>query len=176
MGARSGPKRGHGVPVSEPHRDGGGRVSMTIAVEVSSDVGRLPVARGRVAALASSVLRAEGVEHAMLSVAFISRPAIAALNRQHLRRRGATDVIAFGFAPAVRRGPVVGDVYIAPDVARAQARRLGVTMREELLRLVVHGTLHILGHDHPEGDGRSASPMWRRQESLLARLAGRNGR
>jgi probable rRNA maturation factor len=143
---------------------------VTIAVEVASDVGRLPVALGRVEALAAGVLRAEGVKHAMLSVAFVSRRTIASLNRRHLKRSGATDVIAFGFAPAGTRGPVVGDVYIAADVARAQARTFGVPVGEELMRLVVHGTLHVLGHDHPEGADRSASAMWRRQEALLARL------
>ena len=64
--------------------------------------------------------------------------------------------------------PVVGDVYIAPSVARVNARLSGVTVREELARLVVHGTLHVLGHDHP-AVGRERSAMWRRQEHLLAR-------
>ena len=148
----------------------------TLAVEVASNVGRLPVALRQVERLAAGILRAEGVKHAMLSVAFVSPGVIASLNRRHLRRRGATDVIAFGFAPAGKRGPVVGDVYIAVDVARAQARDCGVPLREELLRLVVHGTLHVLGHDHPEGDGRSSSRMWRRQETLLRRLGRRAAR
>jgi len=43
-------------------------------------------------------------------------------------------------------------------------------VREELARLVVHGTLHVLGHDHPVDAGRGSSPMWRRQELLLTRL------
>ncbi len=144
---------------------------MTIAVAVASDGARLPLARRDASALAAAVLRAEGVRHAMLSVTFVSTPAIAALNRRHLRRRGATDVIAFGFAPAGTDAPVVGDVYIAPDVARAQARRLGVPVREELRRLVVHGTLHVLGYDHPEGARCAASRMWRRQEALLLKFA-----
>jgi probable rRNA maturation factor len=144
---------------------------VTIAVQVSAPRGRLPLARRDAAALAAGVLRAEGVRDAMLSVAFVSRRAIAELNRRHLRRAGATDVIAFAFRPSSGRAPVVGDVYIAPDVARAQAARLGLPVREELARLVVHGTLHVLGHDHPEGDGRTASPMWQRQEQLLRRLA-----
>ena len=66
---------------------------MTIAVAVASDGARLPLARRDASALAAAVLRAEGVRHAMLSVTFVSTPAIAALNRRHLRRRGATDVI-----------------------------------------------------------------------------------
>ena len=74
---------------------------------------------------------------------------------------------------------VVGDIYIAPDVARANAQALGAGVREEIARLVVHGTLHVLGHDHPDGEERTTSPMWRRQEQLLARLkraANRDGR
>ncbi len=67
-------------------------------------------------------------------------------------------------------GPVVGDIYIAPGVARRNAARHGAGVREEIARLVVHGTLHVLGYDHPEGEERTASRMWRRQERLLARL------
>jgi 3-methyl-2-oxobutanoate hydroxymethyltransferase len=64
--------------------------------------------------------------------------------------------------------PVIGDIYIAPDVARANARRYDAGLREELARLVVHGVLHVLGYDHDEDEARHASPMWRRQERLLA--------
>ena len=42
-------------------------------------------------------------------------------------------------------------------------------MREELLRLVVHGVLHVLGYDHPDGESRERSAMWRRQETLVQR-------
>jgi probable rRNA maturation factor len=44
-------------------------------------------------------------------------------------------------------------------------------VRQELIRLVVHGTLHALGREHPEGDGRTSSAMWRRQERYVAALA-----
>jgi probable rRNA maturation factor len=39
----------------------------------------------------------------------------------------------------------------------------------------VHGVLHALGHDHPEGTGRTQSPMWRRQEALVRRFMSRAG-
>jgi len=64
---------------------------------------------------------------------------------------------------------VIGDIYIAPEVARDQAREHGIGVREEIARLAVHGTLHVLGHDHPEGEERTSSRMWARQESLLAK-------
>ena len=143
---------------------------MTLVVDVAVDGVRTPLSRARVAALARGVLRAEHVKNALLSIALVSTRRIAALNRAHLRRSGPTDVIAFGFAPVGGGGPIVGDIYIAPDVARVAARDNGVPVREELARLVVHGTLHVLGYDHPEDRTRTASPMWRRQERLVARL------
>ena len=143
---------------------------MTLVVDVAAEGVRVPLARARVADLARGVLRAERTRNAFLSIAFLPSRAMASLNARHLGHRGATDVIAFGFAPAGAAGPVVGDIYIAPDVARANARRLGIALREEVARLVVHGTLHVLGYDHPERDGRERSAMWRRQERLLRRL------
>jgi probable rRNA maturation factor len=143
---------------------------MTLVVEVAASGVRLPLSQDRVVALARGVLRGERVRDALLSVSFVDAKAIARLNKRHLGRRGTTDVIAFGFARPTPRSPVIGDIYIAPDVARANAASLGVSAREEVARLVVHGTLHVLGYDHPEGDGRTRSAMWRRQERLLGRL------
>ena len=144
----------------------------SLAVDVSADGARLPLSRARVAELARAVLRAEKVRDAMVSIAFVDARDIASLNRRHLGHRGPTDVISFALGGGGGAGPVVGDVYISPAVARENARRHGVGVREELSRLVVHGMLHVLGYDHPEGEDRVASPMWRRQERLVARLAG----
>lgn len=142
---------------------------MTLVVDVANEAERLPLSCRAVSELARSVLRAEGVRDALISLTFVSPRAMSALNRRHLRRRGSTDVIAFAFDRAAGNSPVIGDIYIAPTVARANAKRLSIGVREELARLVVHGTLHVLGHDHPEGEGRTRSAMWRRQERLLAR-------
>jgi probable rRNA maturation factor len=140
---------------------------MSRVVEVSAEGLRVPVAQSRVAAAADRVLRAEGVRDAAISIAFVTDRRIAALNWKHLRHRGPTDVISFAFATDIKGAPLTGDIYIAPNVARRNARAEQRGVREELLRLVVHGVLHVLGHDHPEGDARYESPMWRRQETLL---------
>jgi probable rRNA maturation factor len=143
---------------------------MSLGVGVSLDGVRVPVSRARVADAARAVLRAHGQRDAMLSITFVSAAAIRRLNRRHLKRDRLTDVIAFAFRPAGRKAPVVGDIYIAPGVARTAAVERGIPVREEIVRLVVHGTLHVLGHDHPETDARSTSKMWRLQERLVARL------
>jgi probable rRNA maturation factor len=141
-----------------------------LAIDVSSSVRRLLLSKARVKEAATAVLRAEGVRDAMLSITFVGRAAISELNRRYLGHRGPTDVISFGLGRQGRRGPVVGDIYICTDIARANARRQGVSSQEELLRLVVHGTLHTLGYAHPEGATRTESAMWRKQERILARV------
>lgn len=146
------------------------RAAPRLAVDVSADGVRLPVSAARVREAATLVLRAERVADALLSFAFLTPRAMARLNREHLGHAGPTDVISFGFARASADAPVVGDVYICPDVARENARANGSGVREEMLRLVVHGTLHVLGHEHPVDDDRTTSPMWRTQERLLARV------
>ena len=106
----------------------------------------------------------------MLSITFVGRAAISRLNRRYLGHVGPTDVISFGLERVGKRGAVVGDIYICADVARENARLQGISPGEELLRLVVHGTLHVLGYDHPDGSARTASRMWRKQERILARV------
>ena len=141
---------------------------MSLAVHVSAAGVRAPLSRARVSEIARRVLASEGVDEAMISITFLSARAIGTLNRKHLGHRGATDVIAFGFSEAGRRAPLIGDIYIAPDVARENARRHRAGVREEVARLVVHGVLHVLGYEHVDDESRVRSPMWRRQERLLA--------
>ena len=142
---------------------------MTRVVLVESDGMRVPVSRARVQRVANGVLRAERVAHAQISVAFVSDRRMASLNWRHLGHRGTTDVISFGFAPSVVSAGVSGDIYIAPQTARRNALAHGAGIRQELIRLVIHGVLHVIGHDHPVDDGRMASTMWTRQEQLLRR-------
>lgn len=144
---------------------------MSAFVGVATDGVRIPISRERVADVARAVLRSERASHVMLSITFVTTGAIRSMNRVHLRRNRPTDVIAFGFRAANGRSPIVGDVYIAPDVARASARANQLPVREELVRLVVHGTLHVLGYDHAEGANRMRSPMWKKQERLVRRLS-----
>jgi probable rRNA maturation factor len=143
---------------------------VSLAIDVSSTVRRLLVSRERVKAAATAALKAERVANGMLSITFVGRAAMSELNQRYLGHRGPTDVISFGLGRHGGRGPVVGDIYICAEIARANARRQGVSAQEEMLRLVVHGTLHVLGYDHPLGATRTTSPMWRKQERIVARV------
>jgi probable rRNA maturation factor len=142
------------------------RRSRSIHVEASGV--RTPVAIARLSAIADFALRAERIPSYELSVTLVTSRKMATINKRHLGHTGPTDVITFALAPDPT-GVLHADIYICPDVARAQAREHGVGVREELLRLVVHGVLHATGRDHPVDDTRTQSAMWKRQELLLAR-------
>ncbi len=110
-----------------------------------------------------------------VDITFLSAAAMRRANRRATGRRGLTDVIAYALPQP--DGRVLGDVYICPAAA-ALAVQNGVRgrsdsgVRAELVRLAVHGTLHVLGYDHPEGTGRTRSRMWRLQERYVNRILG----
>jgi probable rRNA maturation factor len=129
---------------------------------------RLPLSRARVRHVVRAVLRAER-RQAIISVTFLGRDAMRRLNAEYKGHDRPTDVLAFPLhGPG---GQTIGDVYISPWVARREALARGIPIREELIRLVVHGTLHALGREHPEGAARTRSAMWRRQERYVEALA-----
>jgi len=126
-----------------------------------------PLARSTVVRAVETVLRGERRPRATISVAFVGPERIRALNRAWKSVDRPTDVLAFPLSTP--DGSTVGDVYLCRAVIRREAERRGLPLRQELLRVVIHGTLHALGYDHPEA-GRTASAMWRKQERYLACL------
>jgi probable rRNA maturation factor len=129
---------------------------------------RVPLPAALVRGVVEAVLRGER-RRALVSVTFLGRDAMRRLNAEHKGRDHPTDVLSFAMAEP--DGRAVGDVYVCPWVAAREARARGIPLREELIRLVVHGTLHALGREHPEHEGRTSSPMWRRQERYVEALA-----
>jgi probable rRNA maturation factor len=138
-------------------RDGG--------LEVHVDVGTCRRADPELIARAvRRALQTRDPSRAEISVALVDDTSIATLNQRFLDERGPTDVLAFALGD---EADVVGDVYVGFEQAARQAAELGVPLEEELVRLAVHGTLHVLGHDHPEDADRERSPMFALQERLV---------
>lgn len=121
---------------------------------------------GRALAL---LLREEGVREGELSVTFLPDGPMREMNRDWLDHDRVTDVIAFALHEPGE--PLVGDVYVGVEQCERQAREHGVERNEELVRLAVHGALHVLGYDHPEDpEERTGAEQYRRQEELLRRV------
>jgi probable rRNA maturation factor len=111
--------------------------------------------RRRLRSRAVRLLRALGRPEAELSIALVDDAAIAELNARYRGVEGATDVLSFslqGGAHAQHCGALLGDVVVSLDTAAVQARRARRSLDDEVLRLVIHGTLHLVGHDHEQSD------------------------
>lgn len=95
-----------------------------------------------------------------------------ALNKRHLNHGHDTDVIAFNHdAPPVKIADLpFGDIYVSAYQARAQAADMGHSVLVEVLTLVVHGTLHLLGYD--DSTAKKKAVMFRRQDLVLSSVRG----
>jgi probable rRNA maturation factor len=108
-------------------------------------------------ATAKKLLAAIGEPEASLSLSLVSDGAIRELNRAHRGKDSATDVLSFslgagcetsGLAYSDPPERMLGDVVISVDTARRQAADYDATLQDELYRLLIHGVLHVVGHDH----------------------------
>ncbi len=115
----------------------------------------------------ATVLAGEA-RHADITVTFLGPRPMRDLNAQHLGHARPTDVISFTLPQP--DASVVGDVYICRYVVARHARAHGCSVREELLRVIVHGVLHVLGHDHADDATRTTGAMWQLQERYVAML------
>lgn len=132
------------------------------------------------AGLVARSLAHEGVgANAEVGLAFVDVGEMTALNIDHMSGSGPTDVLAFpidgwsaaaALAPAAESPPaMVGDIVVCPEVA-ARSTSESQTLADELALLVVHGALHLIGHDHYEADERDR--MQAREQALLRAFHG----
>lgn len=103
----------------------------------------------------------DGGAEGRLDLIFVDPDTMAELNREHMGADYATDVLAFPLDGADDDDGLglprhLGDVVVCPQVARAQAADHAGNEEAELTLLVVHGVLHVLGHDHAEDGERLA--------------------
>lgn len=112
-----------------------------------------------------------GLADAALGVHLLRAPAMAKVNWRWLQHVGSTDVITFDHR-ADPTAPLHGELFVSLDDAVAQAEPHGTTPAEELVRYVVHGVLHLLGHDDLSAGPRRL--MKREENRLVRRLARRH--
>lgn len=103
-----------------------------------------------------------------LSIAFIGEKEMRRLNREYRHKDKVTDVLAFPLNERDDEGVLLGEVLICYPQAKRQAAERGHTGREEVLDLLIHGTLHVLGYDH-ETD-KDAKVMLPLQAKIFAAL------
>jgi probable rRNA maturation factor len=88
------------------------------------------------------------IQNAELGIILVGARESASLNEKFLGHEGATDVITFNYAETPRPKTYIhGEVFICVEEAEKQAKEFGTSWQSELVRYVVHGILHLTGHD-----------------------------
>lgn len=105
-------------------------------------------------------------ESGVVTVSLTDDETVADLNQRFRSKAGPTNVLSFPAAETAR--PFLGDVILAYGVCTREADEQGKPIADHLLHLVIHGVLHLLGHDHLEDD--EAEAMEARERTLLAKL------
>lgn len=107
-----------------------------------------------------------------LSLVITSDREIQELNRFYRKKDKPTDVLSFSQLENLKHGlpsKSLGDIVISFETALLQSKKYGVTIDHEILRLLIHGILHLFGYDH-EGVSKSVAERMRRTEKKLYKL------
>ena len=135
-------------------------------IDISNSQNSLPIDAESIRNLARRVLEGEGVYEATVSIAFVDDSAIHAINRRHLDHDWPTDVITFRLSDP---GDEVLDaeLVVSAEMAATTASEAGTNPSAELALYVVHGLLHLCGHDDRTEPDSAA--MRRREDEVLKR-------
>jgi rRNA maturation RNase YbeY len=123
-----------------------------VKVTVFSAHRKYRISKAWIVEIIKSVFRRETISRGAINVIFTTDGYIKKINSVFLGHSYPTDVISFRLDDV---GPVEGEIYISLDRARIQAKAFGVPFKNEVKRLVVHGTLHLVGYDDREKNDRA---------------------
>ncbi len=129
----------------------------------------------RLKSVAKRLLREVNEPESALSISLVDDGEIRELNREHRGKDKPTDVLSFPLYEAGEATPgdgerLLGDVVISIDTARRQAADYDAPLQNELYRLLIHGILHVLGHDHEEPAERAAMEAEERRLAAAIRM------
>ena len=123
--------------------------------------------------IAETLLRALKQSRAELSIALVGDREMRPLNARYRKKKQTTDVLSFLVeTQPISGGKILGDVVISVEQARRQAKERGTTLKSEVVSLLIHGILHLLGYDH-EKSPRQARIMLANERKLHAHLCDR---
>lgn len=127
----------------------------------------------RVKRIASAILDLVGQEDAELSLALIGNAEMQRLNAKYRKKNYPTDVLSFPVEESLPQPTrLLGDVIISVEKAAAQAKERRRSLDEEMITLLIHGIVHLMGYDH-ERSARDAKIMGRLEKKILRQLCDR---
>ena len=109
--------------------------------------------------IAQKVLKGEKKEKIELSIALVGRTRIKELNQKYRKKNKPTDVLSFFYGD-------FGEIVICPEEVKKNAEMFDLIFQKELTKTLIHGILHLIGHDH-ENDRKKAEEMQRKEKNYL---------
>jgi probable rRNA maturation factor len=136
-------------------------------ISIASPQESVAIDRGRMREVARAVLEGENAPDAEISLAFVDNETIHRLNKRYLDHDEPTDVLSFPLSDANAK-KLCGELVVGVEVAKAQAESRGHDVQAELALYVIHGILHLCGHDDESAPG--AARMRERERHYLSKL------
>lgn len=120
--------------------------------------------------VSSFVFKKNGFKKGSVSIHLVGDCKIKSLNKKYRGKNQVTDVISFAVQEGKNFGDKedLGDIFISVPQVRRQAKELKIKFKEEFLRMLVHGVLHLLGLDHM--NNKDAKKMFNLQEKIIERM------
>jgi len=115
--------------------------------------------------VAKKVLKGENRETEAASLAFVGREEIRKLNKKFRKKKQTTDVLSF----LLNEKQCLGEIIICPEIVKENAEKYGVSAKKEMLKVFVHGILHLCGYDHEKSE-KEAEEMEKKQEKYLSQI------
>lgn len=134
-------------------------------IHIHNAVTDIRVPRARLTRLAEIVLRAQGITNSV-NLILVEDTTIRQLNRRFRRKDKPTDVLSFAMEDA--GDPLLGEIYISIPTAKRNAAEDGRKLNEELMHLLCHGLLHLIGIHHPNAKARAE--MKRLEDRYLSQV------
>jgi len=122
-----------------------------------------PVAKEFLKKIAKKVLKGENKSEAEISIALVGEGRIMELNKKYRGKNRVTDVLAFGDNDGL------GEIVICLREVKKNARRFNSTFKKELVRVLIHGILHLLGYDHEKLE-KEAEKMEEKENYYLSQI------
>lgn len=116
------------------------------------------------AQVAKKVLSGENRETETLSLAFVSSNEIKKLNKKFRNKNKPTDVLSFN----LNEKDILGEIVICPDIVKTNAKKFGISVEYETMKVFIHGILHLLGYDHEKTE-KEAELMEQKQNLYLSK-------
>jgi probable rRNA maturation factor len=136
-------------------------------IKIACPQEKVAVDRQRMREAARAVLEGEGQGEAEISLAFVDNETIHRLNKRYLDHDEPTDVLSFPLSEP-GAGKLTGELVIGAEVAQEQAAQRGHDVQAELALYVIHGLLHLCGHD--DKTAATAARMRERERHYLKQL------